>query len=344
MPHTLSPEAAAAAAETAALFRARALAARDDARFKGSMAWATAKGRNYLVRAFYDPDTGRRRQVSLGLRTPETEALLAAWDLDRAAAAARLAETEAAEKTVAAGNRTLGLARVPLLAAKVLRGLDRAGWFDAGLRLAGPAAVLAYEAESGLRLAPGDFDPVAALRHGLRLMSATPIPPRRLHDALARIDHGFRPARPEGGRRTARARFEPIPAAIGPDGFRVEWVAPDAPPERPARARRTALPPIDLDADIVLERLPWYAGAAMREGVAVDARGAPLRLVAIDPRVFAAADLWLAGDLFRAPAARAADRARAEAVIALTLRDTRPPRPRSLPREVARAAAHLFSR
>lgn len=344
MPHALPPEVAAAEAETAALFRARVAAARDVARFKGSMAWATAKGRNYLVRAFYDPDTGRRRQVSLGLRSPDTEALLAAWDLDRAAAVARLAEAEAVAKTVAARDRALGLGRVPLLAAKVLRGLDRAGWFDAGLRLAGPAAVLAYEAESGARLANPDFDAVAALRGGLRLMSATPIPPRRLHDALARIDHGFRPAHPEGTRRTARTRLDPLPAAIGPDGFRVEWIAPAAPPERPLRSRRSALPPIDLDAEIVLERLPWYAGAAMRDAVAIDARGAPLRLVTIDPRIFAAADLWLAGDLFRTATDRAADRARAEAVIALTLRDTRPPRPRPLPREVARAAGHLFAR
>ena len=71
MPHTLSPEAAAAAAETAALFRARALAARDDARFKGSMAWATAKGRNYLVTPSAEPSyTKRFGALSVEVCTP----------------------------------------------------------------------------------------------------------------------------------------------------------------------------------------------------------------------------------------------------------------------------------
>lgn len=302
MPRPLSPEQIDAERETEALWKARARAVRDVAAHKGSMAWATAKGRHYLARSFYDPDTGRRRQVSLGLRSPQTEAIMAAFEVDRVEADARLAELDAALDDRRALHRALGLARLPLPAAKVLRGLDRLGFFDAGLRVVGAAALFAYEAGSGRRLGAGEFDPLAQIRQGLRLMSATPLPPRRLIDALARIDHGFRADGPT--------------SAVDADGFRVEWIAPPEPPARTV-AHRTPRRAPRPSGTVELELQPWYAGATTREAMVIDARGAVLRLATIDPRVFAAADLWRAGDLFRDPAERARDRIRAEAVAAL---------------------------
>ena len=325
MPRPLTPDQIAAEAETEALFRARLRAVRDVAAHKGSMAWATSKGRHYLARAFYDPDSGRRRQVSLGLRSPETEARFAAFEAERAEADSRLAALEAACATRRGVDRALGLGRLPLPLAKVLRGLDRAGMFDAGLRVVGDAALFAHEAGSGLRLGDGDFDPLAETRHGLRLMSAVPLPPRRLHDLLARIDHGFRPAGPD--------------AAVDAQGFRVAWTAPDA-PGRSAQPRARRRPP--ADGAIHVERLPWYAGAATCDGVVIDTRGAALRLVTLDPRVFAAADLWLSGDLFRDAHQRHRDRARAAAVVDLLAARPLVSRPRGLPRDVAAAGAALW--
>lgn len=325
MPLTLDPDQIAAERETEVLWKARIRAARDTAALKGSMAWATAKGRHYLVRAFYDPDTGRRRQMSLGLRTPETEATMTAYETDRVEAEARLAELDAALEARRALHLSLGLARLPLAAAKVLRGLDRLGLFETGLRVVGGAALLAYEGGSGRRLAEADFDAMAEIRLGLRLMSATPIPPRRLVDALARIDHGFRADGPA--------------AAVDAKGFRVAWIAPPEPSMR--RPARRAVPETGA---IELERHAWYAGASTREAMVIDTRGAALRIVTLDPRVFAAADLWRAGDLFRDPADRVRDRARAEAVISLLFAGSRPPRPRAVPRDVVEAAVDLFGR
>jgi len=325
VPRLLAPDQIAAERETEVLWKARTRAARDVAGLKGSMAWATAKGRHYLARSFYDLETGRRRQMSLGPRSPETEAMLAAYEADRAEAESRLAALDAALDARRALHRELGLARMPLAAAKLLRGLDRLGLFETGLRVVGGAALLAYEGGSGRRLAEGDFDALAETRQGLRLMSATPIPPRRLVDALARIDHGFRAGGPA--------------AAVDASGYRVAWIAPPEPSMR--RPARRAVPE---SGAIELERHPWYAGASTREAMVIDARGAALRVVTLDPRIFASADLWRAGDLFRDPADRRRDRARAEAVISLLYADVRPPRPRAVPREVIDAAIDLFGR
>ena len=48
--------------------------AHDERSQRGSMVWMHQRGRDYLMRSFYD-DLGRRAQRSLGPRSPETEQL-----------------------------------------------------------------------------------------------------------------------------------------------------------------------------------------------------------------------------------------------------------------------------
>ena len=52
--------------------------ARRDA-FRGSMVWGESKGREYLMRSAYDKQ-GKRRQISLGPRNPETERIKAEFE------------------------------------------------------------------------------------------------------------------------------------------------------------------------------------------------------------------------------------------------------------------------
>lgn len=309
----LDDDQCAAAAASRERWRAHAEARTACDALKGSLVWVTSKGEDYLVRAAYDPETGRRRQTSLGRRTPETEAEKRAYDADRAAARARLAAIEAALDRQSAVNRALGLGRFPARAARLIRALDRAGLFGPILRLTGPAVLHAYAAAADLALdaafGPGD---------GLRFAQTGPLPERRLLDVLGRAEHGFR-----------RDRDGTLVAA---DGYRVEAI----------------LAASGGDA-AEIERAGWYHAAPAFETVAVDDRGVPVRLVAVDPRIAAAAALWAAGDLFRPPADRRRDFAdggfTADLVRRrLALPPLAPAILRALPRRLIDAAPDLFER
>ncbi len=93
---------------------------------RGSMVWSTSKGIEYLARSAYDK-AGIRRQTSLGPRSPETERLKAEFERGRDDAHARFKEIDTVLTRQAAINRALGLGRVPLAAARVLRSLADAG-------------------------------------------------------------------------------------------------------------------------------------------------------------------------------------------------------------------------
>jgi hypothetical protein len=49
----------------------------------------------------------------------------------------------------AAVNRALGLGRVPLMNARIIRALDKSGLLGAGIRVVGTNAIYAYEAIAG---------------------------------------------------------------------------------------------------------------------------------------------------------------------------------------------------
>src|SRR3546814_12675902 len=52
--------------------------------YRGSMVFSSTKGTEYLLRRYYDPRTGVRRQKSLGQRSQETERNQPAFGVGRA--------------------------------------------------------------------------------------------------------------------------------------------------------------------------------------------------------------------------------------------------------------------
>ena len=118
----------------------------------GGMTWKNVNGAEYLARYRQDPETGKKQFVSLGRRSPETEALYK-----------RFIESRAVAKNIVISNRdriavagriakAYSLARMPTKAANVLRSLWRCS-LDEHLALFGGDALYAYEIESGV-LAP----------------------------------------------------------------------------------------------------------------------------------------------------------------------------------------------
>lgn len=99
--------------------------------FRGSMVLGKAKGKEYLLRSYYD-DNGIRRQTSLGRRSAETERMKAAFDRGRARADDRLASTRAALERQAAVNRALLMGR--LSSSRSLRSNTFPSWMQNGTR------------------------------------------------------------------------------------------------------------------------------------------------------------------------------------------------------------------
>lgn len=104
--------------------------------YRGSMTWEETKGHVYLTRSFYD-DAGKRRQKSLGRKTPDTEAVKTTFETERAAAVEHRKNLDELLSRQAAVNRALGLGRVPVLAARILRSLDERNLLGKGLRVVG---------------------------------------------------------------------------------------------------------------------------------------------------------------------------------------------------------------
>lgn len=321
-------------------FEALRAAATRVAAYRGSMVWSSTKGADYLLRSFYDETTGARKQRSLGVRSEKTERMKAEYDAGRVEAKARHGAAQEVMARQAAINRALGLGRVPLLGAKIIRALDDAGLLGRGLRVIGTHALYAYEAAAAAFLDPGlttteDIDLLFDSRTALRFVATETVAERSLIGLLKRVDRSFE--------RTAHG-FR----ATNDEGYLVDLIKPRRDP--PWGEDRSVL---GADADdlaaVEIEGLVWLENAPSFEAMAIDERGAPLRIITIDPRVFAAHKLWVARQPSRDPVRRVRDEAQARVVAKLVSTqlqhlEYRAEELEMLPRAVIDAALSLFTR
>jgi hypothetical protein len=321
-------------------FEALRSAAARLAAYRGSMVWSQTKGVDYLLRSFYDDATGVRRQRSLGVRGDETERRKAEFDSGRAEAKARHEAAREVMVRQAAINRALGLGRMPLLGAKIIRVLDDAGLLGRGLRVIGTHALYAYEAAAGVFIDPGlttteDIDLLFDSRAALRFVATEEVAGSGLIGLLKRVDRSFERT-PHGFR------------AANDEGYLVDLVKPLRDP--PWGDDRSALAEDKNDLTAVeIEGRVWLENASSFEAMAIDERGAPLHVVTVDPRAFAAHKLWLSHQSSRDPAKRIRDDAQARAVAKLVTSRLEHLKYKAdelemLPRAVYDAAASLFSR
>ena len=313
--------------------------------FRGSLIWSRTNGTEYLLKSAYDRQ-GKRRQRSLGPRSADTEALKATFETERASAEARVKDLKAVMIRQASINRALRIGRMPVESAKILRALDRAGLLGGKLRVLGSLALYAYEAVAGVRLDAayldtGDINLLFQPRAHLSLAGEADLhsaPTRALDTSLLKIlqsvDRSF-------------ARSAQPFRAVNRDGFLVDLITPLREPPRAANPDRLGSDPDDLAA-VEIEGLSWHESAPAFEAIVIDARGEPCRIVASDPRVFAAHKLWLSERRDREAVKRDRDAAQARAVGALVARHM-PHLPferadlRMLPTLVFDAAASLFA-
>lgn len=272
--------------------------------YRGSMVWRKIQGREYLVRSHYGK-SGVRRQTSLGLRSKNTEAIKLEYERGRSEARERLKSLQAVIARQSAINRAIGLGRVPLIGAKIIRALDQAGMLGSGIRILGTNAIYAYEAAAGVRIDPGltateDIDLLLDARRGMIFIANEEISQPSLLQLLQKIDRGFR--------RSSR-KYQ----AVNASGYLVELIKPlRTPPWQKEKER------IGADADDLLaaeiEGLAWHESAPCFEAVAIDEKGEPCRIVTTDPRVWAAHKLWLSKRQDRDAIKRRNDEAQARAI------------------------------
>jgi hypothetical protein len=279
--------------------------------YRGSMVWSATKGTDYLLHSSYADARGRRTQKSLGPRSPATEQIKLDFETGRSTARRRLKAAKATLDRQGALNRALGLGRVPLTSARIIRALDEIGVLGKGLRIVGTNALYAYEAASGVFVDPDitsteDIDLLFDARRELRFVASRDLGEDGLMGLLRRIDPSF-------------ARSRETFRAVNDEGFLVDLIMPAAiPPWK--QVRDSLIGAADDLSAVAIDGLEWLENAPPFEAVAIDERGMPLRIVAVDPRVFAAHKFWLSGPPGRDPLKRDRDKAQAEAVGQLVAR------------------------
>lgn len=271
--------------------------------FEGGMTWKTAKGRDYLVRIYSDV-LKKKKQTSLGVRSPETERIFTEFHAGKVAAGERLASL--ANRLAEQGrlNKAVNLGRVPTVPARILRMLDRAGLLGRNVFVAGTYALLAYESAAGIfiergLLATGDLDLLMESRARLKL-TTDGLEAGGLLGLLRKVDKSF-----ERGSSTFRA--------VNRDGFYVDLIKPL--PSPPWKDEREAIGDGGDLMATAISNMRWVANAPKFEAVAVGEDGLPVPMACPDPRAFALYKLWMGTqDASRDPVKRQRDRAQAEAV------------------------------
>ena len=266
-----------------------------DVSYKGSMGWKTSAGHVYLYRI------DGKRQTSLGRRTPETMQLKADYTKARTAARANLTKMRKSVEATAPINRAMGLARVPKLAANILRALDKQRLLGDGLFVVGTHALFAYEAASGVVfrtdvLTTDDLDLLADTRSHLVVALASGTRGDGLLDCLQKVDRSFQ-MQPSHYR------------AVNATNYLVDVIRPTSKNEAfAADINLGGFVPIGIDG------LKWLASAPRFEAVAIAEDGLPVWIPCIDPRAFSLHKLWLSKRADRRALSKPRDRAQAEAV------------------------------
>jgi hypothetical protein len=162
---------------------------------RGSMVWIESKGNTYLAHSSYEK-SGLRKQRSLGPRSAETEKIKSGFERGRDEIQQRRKEIDLVMDRQAAINRAVGLGRVPLIGARIIRAVERTETLGAGLRVVGTNAIFAYEATAGVTVDPGltatgDLDFLMDTRGGLRFVVSDDVPDKTLLSVLKTVDKSF---------------------------------------------------------------------------------------------------------------------------------------------------------
>jgi hypothetical protein len=260
----------------------------------GTLRSQTSKGRRYV----YEVHGNVRK--SLGR---ETRALLQKKAEHAARRTALIRSVKALDRRLrdmAPVNRALGLGRMPTIAARIVRALDREGLLGRHIIVAGTNALYAYEAATGTVLprehvATTDADLLWDTNEPL-LLAATGVRREGIMGILRRVDHSF----------VADYGFN----ATNADGYIVDLLCPET----------DDIPTMGEEADLAatpMEGVNWLLEAPRFEQIIIGEDGRPFRIVVPEPRTFALHKLWVSKRDSRNPLKRPRDVSHARVVAEL---------------------------
>jgi hypothetical protein len=276
--------------------------------YGGSCRFEKRGDTDYLIYRPYGSSTRKSR----GPRSPSTESILSNFVAGKSRTEDRVNSLRSQLEQSAPILRARGLGRVPTITARIMRRLDRKGWLGTSLIVIGTNALFAYEAMAGVRidasmLATGDIDVLFDVRRRLALTGD--IDERGLVGVLQKVDTSF-----------ARMRNRTYTAA-NRDGYMVDLLEPQDHArimhDGPARLSDR---PDDLLATTT-DSSRWLLNTPKFIATAIDEKGLPVRIVTLDPRVFALQKSWIVNhDATRDPAKRRRDAWQARVAATISTR------------------------
>jgi hypothetical protein len=265
------------------------------------MHWKTGpNGLRYLYA------TNGRKEKSLGVQSPETEAIFTAHGERITELRQRIERSGDSLERGARISKALYLGRVPTIAARILRKLDDEGLLDGQLMVAGTNALFAYEFGTGLLLgedliATEDLDLLWDSRNRISFLLSDDKPASVL-GLLRQVDRSFRKRRPY--------------QAVNDENYLVDLIRPPQEHEmfRPSPRLTEAADEFD---PAPIDGLDWLVNSPRFEQVAIAEDGLPVRIVTIDPRAYALHKVWLSTQPNRKALKKTRDLHQAHAVAAM---------------------------
>jgi hypothetical protein len=301
---------------------------------RGTLTFRNTNGHDYLVKWFYEDE--KRKAKVLGKRSPETESIEREFRLSRKSLDARAKSLRANLEKQARLNNAVGLSRLPLISARIIRAFERAGIGSERVKIVGTHALYAYESMAGGVFDAGfvatqDIDFLLDPRAPLRFVILDDLKQETLLGVLQSADRSF-----EITRQTFRAQNR--------DGFLVDIIQPERNP--PWRKEAFEAGKGDLQPSPITG-LVWLENAPAISQPVIDDKGFPVIMNVPDPRAFAIHKLWLSKQPIRGPAKARRDQAQAFAVAALVMSELKhlPFDGRALrmmPREIVAEAVAAF--
>lgn len=269
--------------------------------YRGSMHWQRKPSGEYLARKYAQVWT------QVGRRSPETERIKADYTSQRTALRTRLTKLDKSLDGTRRINRAMGLGRVPDIAARVLAKLDDNDLLGNHVVVAGTHCLYAYEARAGVIFggnltATKDIDLLLDVRQRFTFVMSE-VKERGFIGLLKQVDSSFRKNRSYN--------------ASNDDPYVVDLIRPLRKHEHAKQDPELTLNPGDLQP-AAIEGLQWLVNSPKFEEVVIAEDGRPIRIVCIDPRVFALHKLWLSRRDDRRPEQRRRDAMQASAVAIAT--------------------------
>ncbi len=246
---------------------------------KGGMRWKKTGDKEYLFKT----RDGRGNGKSLGVKSPETEAIYTAFHQQKQQTKQRLLQLQTALTRQTKLAVAIGINRVPKTAANVVRVLGREGLLGQGLTVLGTYALYGYEAAAGLHfdsglLATMDIDLLFDAQKKLKLRGE--INHSGLVGLLKKADASFQIA--------AAGHYR----AVNNKGFMVELIKTI--PVPPMKIEKQSV--FNVAGDLVAAEvagLTWLDNAPNFKHLVIAEDGVPVEFVMPDPRYFALHKLWL---------------------------------------------------